>query len=33
MTRTNWDKVANIEFSRMPQNFQDDWRDLKEATE
>jgi len=26
----DWDKVAEAEFKSMPQDYQDDWRDLRE---
>ena len=32
-SRKNWKKVADEEFRNMPDNFQDDWADLKEITE
>lgn len=32
MSRKNWKKIAEEEFNRMPQNFQDDWADLREIT-
>lgn len=33
MSRKNWDKVAEEEFFKMPQSFQEDWADLRQITQ
>lgn len=31
MSRKNWDKVADKEFDAMPQNWQEDWIELRNS--
>lgn len=31
MTRKNWDSVADKEFDAMPQQWQEDWKDLRSS--
>lgn len=30
MTKTNWDKLAKKQFKKMPIEFQEDWKDLRQ---
>jgi hypothetical protein len=30
MSRKNWDKVADNQFSSMPEDFQKDWEELRQ---
>lgn len=29
MTRKNWNEIAEKQFKAMPNDFQDDWKDLR----
>lgn len=32
MAQKNWDKIEEIEFARLPQDYQEDWGELRDVT-